>query len=272
MLYLILAIIFSSLIANALKFYSKDKDLPTVLVFFGNYFFGAVIAFFSVKSFSFNYSGIDYTLGFITGLSFLINFLVYQKCLNLNGISFSVSIMRISLIIPLIFAIFLFNESLIVWNYLGILVVLAGIYLMKTIENKPDYLWIFLLFLATGCTDALLKFFNVYGKCRNSEFIFLVFGSAALFNLILLIRSKIRFNWKYFFFGLVLGIPNQFTTFYFIKALDNLSAAIVYPMFASGVVLVSILSDVILWKTRLSLKQSMCLTLLLAGIIFLNLK
>ena len=73
-----------------------------------------------------------------------------------------------------------------------------------------------------------------------------------------------------FALGMILGIPNQLTTKFFLLALKEIPAAISYPFFAGSVALLCVLSDIVIWKKKFGVVQKFSLALLTIGIILLN--
>ena len=270
MISLILSVICSALIGNLIFYFQKDKKLEILQVFMGNYFLASIFSY-ALNNTSFNnIRPFDLMFGSVTGLLFLANFIVYQNNIKINGLSLSVSVMRISLIIPTIISIFVFSENILLLNYIGIAVILFSFSLQTKTRSFHNLFWIVFLFIITGVTDSMLKIYNVIGLQQDGAFIFFLFTSAFIFNLIWIVVKKIKFIWKYFVWGLILGIPNQLTTRFFLNSLETVKAAIAYPLFASSVVIITVLCDIFIWKKVFSTKQRIAFAFLVLGIVFLN--
>ncbi|OPX25942.1 MAG: hypothetical protein B1H06_06770 [Candidatus Cloacimonas sp. 4484_143] len=272
MINLLLSIICSALIGNLLFLYQKDKHLEILQVFLGNYFLASIFSFAANNTPISSIRLYDVIFGVITGFLFLTNFVVYQKNIKVNGLSLSIGVMRISLIIPTLMAIFFFCEKIIFLNYLGIGIILFSFAFQTEIRSLHNFIWIAVLFVLTGFTDGLLKIYNVHGLQQDGAFVFFLFFSAFVFNLIWIAVQRRRFVIKYFFFGMILGIPNQLTTRFFLNSLETVKAAIAYPLFASSVVLITVLCDLLIWKKKYNLKQRFAFALLILGIVFLNIQ
>jgi uncharacterized membrane protein len=267
---LFLSIICSALIGNLLFLFQKDKKLQILQVFLGNYFLASI---FSIAANNTPISSIrlyDIIFGVITGFLFLANFVVYQKNIKINGLSLSVGVMRISLIIPTLIAILFFREQIMFLNYLGIGIILFSFAFQTETKSLHNFIWIAVLFIVTGFTDGLMKIYNVHGLQQDGAFVFILFFSAFVFNLIWIAIQRRKFIIKYFLFGMILGIPNQLTTRFFLNSLESVKAAIAYPLFASSVVLITVLCDLLIWKKKYNLKQRIAFALLILGIVFLN--
>jgi len=270
MTYLILSVFFSILIANILrKVSARDKDI--YVIFWGNYLVASIYSLFSGGMIEFEKVHTpDILLGALTGLLFLINFFIYSKNINVNGLSISVSAMRISVLIPIVVSILFFAENLTLLKSLGIFIILCAFYQMGRKGTIKSIKWVLFLFLCTGITDSCLKFYDFYFFNSLNIFLFFTFFTAFLFNtgVVLFTRSKMRL--KTVLIGIMLGIPNCLTSLFFMKALGNMSAIYAYPFFASNLVLFSIISDIVFWKRRFTFREGLLFVLLITGIIFLN--
>ncbi|KQC10546.1 MAG: hypothetical protein APR54_03085 [Candidatus Cloacimonas sp. SDB] len=201
---------------------------------------------------------------------FLINFIIYRRNIQYNGLSLSVSTMRISLLIPTVISLIFFGDQIGFINYLGIGIVLFAFIFVTEFKSFHNLLFLFLLFVITGLSDTSLKIYDESGVGHEDLFVFFLFASAFISNLIWVILKGKKLIWKYFCFGLILGIPNQLTTKLFLLSLATIPAPIAYPLFASSVVLICVIADILIWKKRYSLQQKYAYAIMIAGIVFLN--
>jgi drug/metabolite transporter (DMT)-like permease len=270
MIFLLLSILCSALIGNLLILFDKDKKADILLIFLGNYFLASIFSLTVLKTSLSQASSFDIGLGSITGMFFLINFIIYRRNIQYNGLSLSVSTMRISLLIPTVISLIFFGDQIGFINYLGIGIVLFAFIFVTEFKSFHNLLFLFLLFVITGLSDTSLKIYDESGVGHEDLFVFFLFASAFISNLIWVILKGKRLIWKYFCFGLVLGIPNQLTTKLFLLSLATIPAPIAYPLFASSVVLICVIADILIWKKRYSLQQKYAYAIMIAGIVFLN--
>ena len=270
MFFLGLSILSSVIIANLLKMYSRDENAPILLIFLGNYLFAAVVSHFLNPDPLAATRPLDMILGAVMGFFLLFSFVVYEKNIQKNGLSLSVGVMRGSLLIPILLAVFFFGERVGVLNCAGIGLTLLAFFRMSGNQPPENLVWILLLFVVAGLTDSFFKLYNVYGRNSEALFLFYSFSAAALFNLGLIARRGGRFHWRYLLHGIALGIPNQLTAFFFMKSLRAVPAAIAYPLFSSGIVIFSIATDLLIWRARFSRDRAGLLLLLLIGVVLLN--
>ena len=272
MIYLILSILCSALIGNLLILFGKDKKSDILTIFAGNYFLASIFSILQhPKPFVIN-SSFAIILGTTSGFLFLINFLIYKRNITLNGLSLSVGIMRVSLLIPTLLSILVFNDSINQMNYFGMIIVVIAFFFMTETKSFHNIFWLLILFAITGVTDSMMKIFTELGGGQTEQFVFSIFTSALIFNIIILVIRKQKITPKYFLWGMLLGVPNQLTTKFFLISLKHIPAAIAYPLMAASVVLICFIADQLLWKKRYTIRQRWALLFIFIGIVFLNLR
>ncbi len=270
MLYIFLSILCSVIIGNMLLYFSKNDKNDILLIFLGNYFFAAIFSFVQIKPGTLSFGTFEIVFGFITGFFFLYNFFVYQKNIALNGLSLSVGIMRVSVLIPTFMSVIFFDDFMSVVNLMGILVIVLAFWLITETSTLQKLIWIILLFFVSGATDSTLKIYNELGQPDQSPFVFILFSSAFICTLIWVVKTKRAFSLSCILFGFLLGIPNQLSTRFFLMGLETVPAPIAYPLTASSIVVFSIFSDIIFWRRMFTIKQRIALALLVAGIVLIN--
>gem|GEM_PF-7108368 len=87
-------------------------------------------------------SGFDLGLGIVAGALFLSNFWVFQRSISYNGLSMSVGVMCIAVIVPVLLSVGLFQEVLSVSNLLGIGLGLLAFGLKTRLKELHNLLWI----------------------------------------------------------------------------------------------------------------------------------
>ncbi len=272
MLYLFISIICSATIGNLLYLFKKDKDIKILQIFLGNYFIALIFSAFMNKTPLGQIGYFDVFWGMLTGFLFLVNFLCYQKNIKINGLSLSVGTMRISLIIPILFALIVFKEMLFITNYIGILIIIVAFVIVMETKKFHSIAWLLLLLTLTGLAESSLKIYEVFGLPQKGGYLFFVFTSAFIFNAIWLLFEKQKIHWKSIGYGLVLGIPNMLTSKFLLKALGEIPATFVFPFSASAVVIITVLADIFIWRKQFSTKRRISFALIVVGIFLLNMK
>jgi hypothetical protein len=271
-LYILLSVGCSVAIANLLMLFNRKGEVSIFPVFLGNYFLASVFSFAALPRGISGVTLFDVLFGIATGALFLGNFWVYQKSITVNGLSLSVGVMRIAMIVPVLIAVGFFAEKISLLNGVGIVLGLAAFSLKANPRELRNLLWIIGLFLVSGFTDASLKIYKELGSGSEQLFIWLIFSSAFFFTLFAILRGKIRFGVGSVLFGCLLGIPNRYSTVFFLKALDSVPASLAYPLTAVSIVLLSIASDLLFWKKRAGIRDGILWALLILSLLLLNLK
>lgn len=177
---------------------------------------------------------------------------------------------KVSLIIPVIFSIYLYNEKLSLLQWLGILLALAAVMLtcvptqQAKHKNSLHPVWLMalpaILFLGSGLQDTLIKYIEqAYLNDYNKDaFLSCAFAAAALLGSIALVVRLVRgqqiFNWKNVLAGILIGVPNYFSIWCFVKFLQvsPLKSSTIIPINNIGIVLVSAVVAWLLFKEHLS--------------------
>jgi drug/metabolite transporter (DMT)-like permease len=211
------------------------------------------------------------------GLMFITVFLVLSRSIHVNGVGISVTSMRISLLLPVVFGFLFFGEAVTLSKITGIILVIISLLLLLKQEEKAFHkidgrsMLLLVLFGATGVNDILLKYYdiNYRGIISESWFTSLIFFTAFICGLLYLaIRHNLkikRAEWKY---GLSIGIINLYSTVFLLYALRDLDASTVFPAINISVVIGSTLIGILGWQDQLGSARKIglaiaCLSLLL---------
>ncbi len=270
MIYLFLSVLCSVLIANFLMVVGRKGTMSMLPIFLGNYFVASLSSAFGMSIAPGVFSSFDIIFGILIGAVFLLNFWVYQKCILANGLSLSVGAMRIAMIVPILIALIFFGESLGLLNLIGIILGILAFSLKADPKALHNMLWIIALFAISGLNDASMKIFKELGSGNEALFVYLIFSSAFVYTLASILISKLKFQPRYILYGFALGIPNRYSTVFFLKALDSIPAAIAYPLLAVAIVVMSIICDIFIWKKQASGKDYLLWALLVLSLILLN--
>ena len=214
----------------------------------------------------------------IIGTLFIIVFNFYAYGIQKVGISISTVTNKMSLIIPVCAALFLYpeTESFTYLKGIAFFLALLGIYLSSTNGGKlsfdKKYLWLILLvFIGQGLSDSI---FNDFAQKFPNEggylFFMALFFMATVSGILILtgksFNKKNSLQLKSVFWGIVFGVPNFFSLVFFLKALGNMESSIVFPLVSMGVVVSSSLIGLFLFKEKLSKRNWIGILLSLCAI------
>lgn len=146
-----------------------------------------------------------------------------------------------------------------------------------TSERTEDIHLMFLLIVlfTNGLSDCMAKIYSVNGiQAEESVYMFLVFFSAAVFTLCLLLQEKKRTGKsaavKDLAGGILVGLPNYFSSILLLSSLRTIPAFIAYPVFSTGAIVFVTVISIPLFKEYLNRHQIIALGLILGALILLN--
>jgi len=287
LIYLALSVVASTLIFVNFKLFARFKIniLHAIVV---NYITASVCGLFSfsgqvnISEFP-QYSWFYYTV--LLGTFFIGVFNLMAITTQRSGLSVVSVATKMSLVIPIIFGLLYYNESLGIIKFAGILLALLSVYLTSikskdglTIKRR-NLIFPLLVFIGSGIIDTSIKFLEDTYVAENEVPIFsaVVFGAAASIGLILLtiqvFRGRFKFEFKNIIGGIFLGIPNYFSVYFLVKALRSgiLESSGIFTVNNVAVVMISTLVGVLIFKEKLLPKNWIGVALALTSIILVAL-
>jgi drug/metabolite transporter (DMT)-like permease len=261
----------------------KINTLQAIVV---NYFIAAAVGFLSYES-AINLEVIYNSKWFvgagILGCLFIVIFNVMAITSQKNGISIASVASKMSVIIPIIFGIYIYNEKAGFLKIAGILVALIAVYLasIKTKENQPITKSILLptiLFIGSGIIETSLKFIESNYVESNGIPIFsaTIFACAAAVGLAIIIlkffTKSMMPDFKSIPAGIALGIVNYYSIYFLLKALqyNGSESSTVFTLNNVSIVMLSSVLGFIIFKERLSLKNILGIVLAVISIILVT--
>jgi len=233
-IYLVLSILISSLLFVIFKLFDvfKINTLQAIVI---NY----VIALsFGLATSTSSLSVVEipkqpWFLGaFCLGFLFISVFNVMGITAQKNGLTVASVAGKMSVVIPVVFGIFIYNESVSFFKIAGILMALIAVYLSSAKSDTApvkfkNLIFPLLLFVGSGFIDAGLKY--VESKSVSDEavpmFLATIFGCAFVLGFFVvvtqMINGKFHFHFKNILGGIALGIPNYYSMEFLIKALQT---------------------------------------------------
>ena len=259
MIALILTIILTTVLFLVFKEYAK-RDINTHQAITFNYLTAALLALFIGGN---NYNPIiiintDWFLPTIAlGGFFIFMFNIMALTTQKLGISIGSIASKMSLIIPVIGAIIFQNATLNFHKAIGIIVAIIAVYLTfkKSSANTKNLTLAIALFIGAGILDMWLDLIRNNYLSSNidfNQFIFTVFFTSFSIGLIKIIWIRIKIIRRNVFAGIILGLPNYFSIYFVLLALENLGGVVVFPVLNIGVVLFSSIISWLFYKEKMS--------------------
>ena len=217
-------------------------------------------------------------------LGFLFIAIFFSMALTTEKLGISVTAVsgKMSVVIPILFAYFFAKEDITLLFVIGLILSILSIYFItvkKELHIDKRYLILpVIVFLGGGMIDTSLKVLQqAYSEdiplSTISYSIFL--GAFIAGTSIYLVKEKANFSsweWKSVKAGVALGVPNYFSIFFLLSAIEGFSvkSAFVFGVNNVGVVLVSTLLSVLIFKEKLEPKNQWGLLLAVVSIAIIS--
>lgn len=290
MIWLVFSIVLTTLFFVLFKLFAVFK-INTFQAIVFNYITCVIVGFSFAHDADFNWFWVNkadwgaYAL--ILGCLFISTFFLMAVTAQKVSVAVSTVASKISMVIPSAISLFLF-PSLIgefkLANWLGFglsfVALILVTYSSKTTEEvkwgAKEIALILLVFVGTGLVDT---FVNLASKNFPSDnfskgfpiFCFII--AAVGGSIVSLFKKDNQFEWRNVVAGIVLGIPNYFSIYSLIKALEHYkgNAAFVFPVANISVIVASSFIAFLFFKERLSKVNYLGVFLALSAVVLLSL-
>lgn len=207
-----------------------------------------------------------YALGL--GFIFIIVFNLMALTVQNFGVVVATIFQKMSLIAPTLLAIIIYSEPSGFFKWLGIICSVLAIVLLSYqksdkagTKEKDAILWLFpiLTFVGSCVIDSALYLIENKNLAQNGDIgfvasLFLFAGINGLFILIIqILRKKEILRWKNLVGGIALGIPNFFSIYLLLLALQQgWGGSIVFPVNNVGILVVAAIFGLVLFREKLT--------------------
>jgi multidrug transporter EmrE-like cation transporter len=99
----------------------------------------------------------------------------------------------------------------------------------------------------------------------------LTFLTAFILAFILSFTNKNKLSKNDIIFGILIGLPNYFSSKLVLMALDTLDAIVVYPVYSVGTLVTITIAGLVLFKEQLSRKKLFAIIMITISLCLLNL-
>jgi drug/metabolite transporter (DMT)-like permease len=284
MIYLLGSIVLTSWLTLAFKIVERFGLSPLQVIVF-NYCFTVITG--SILNGRINNYAADtqqdwFFWACLMGTVFIILFNIIAFTAQRIGVAVTSVANKLSLVIPFIFSIYLYNENATWLKILGIIVALIAVVLTclpsKKQKDQQRNRWLYimpvLLFLGSGLLDTMIKYVeHHFLNAENvNEYLITAFTMAAILGIVSLgiqfLSGRDKFSWRAVVMGVCIGIPNYFSIWCLMEVLkqysDNSSAII--PINNMGIVLFSAVVAWLAFTERLSAQNWIGIILSLGAI------
>ncbi|MCO6162733.1 EamA family transporter [Flavobacterium sp. NRK F7] len=216
------------------------------------------------------------------GSLFIAIFFTMGKTSQLNGVSVASVASKMSLIIPVLFGLLFFKESIGFLKAIGIGIALFAVYFTTkknttTIENS-NFTFPILLFFGSGIIDTSIHFIQKTKVPTEDTSLFSSFTFLSAFLVGCLVftyqhyKNQFEFQFKNLIGGIALGIPNYFSMYFLIRALQNekIQSATLFTLINIGVILLTTLIGLLLFKEKLKKQNYVGIALAILALVLVS--
>ena len=281
MLFLLLAILSSASMALALRFF-RDPAGNRYGIILGNYLTCILLAALLTprEQSLLQTSPATLCMGVVSGLFYVAALVLMQSSVHRSGAGLSSAFARLGLLVSLLVSILWFGERPGPVQLLGVLLVLAALVLIRGGDEggraKKGFWLLLLTLLCSGGADAMSKVFEQLGDpSQSTHFFFWLFLTALLLTAGLALAERLRRGKRLLLrelaAGVAVGVPNYFSSWLLLLALQRLPAFLAYPVYSTGTILLVLGAGALLFRERLTRRQGVGIGLILAALVLLNL-
>ena len=285
MIYIAISIILFNVLVVFFKLFEK-YNIDNLQALISNYFISALLSLLLLSENDNIQSSIEsewFIHAIILGTLFISIFNIYALGIQKIGIATSSVINKMSFVVPVVFSIIFYENEVFSFSILfGVLLALLGIYLSSTNNSSfnfdKKYLWIILIiFFGQGLVDIVLNDSKFYiPKDENFLFFLILFISATTAGILILFAKKqiSHIKIKNLFWGAIFGIPNFFSIFYFLKALQSDyfidKSYLIFPLTSVGIVVTTTFLGVLIYKEILTKRNLIGITIAVISILIIS--
>lgn len=274
MFYLVLGFVSSALVSIIMRL-SEEKVKNNIGMLVMNYLMCTLLALGEIKLWQMGPSlHITAALGVVNGMFYLVSFVLLQRSVQKNGVVLSATFMKLGLLVSILVSVLFFREIPSWTQGIGFAIALAAIVLINYRKEagagkfNMGLLW---LLLCGGMADAMSKIYEEIGWAELSpNFLFFTFATALPFCFLLMTLKGQRVGKWECIYGLLIGIPNFYSSKFLLRALETVPAVVAYPVYSVAAILIVTMTSVIVFRERLKNHQWLALTLILAALMLLN--
>ncbi len=270
MIYLILSILASTIILILFKLFDR-YNVNTLQAIVVNYITACACGLFAYNG-SVSIGEIVSAKWFLGALAlgflFISIFNVMALTAQRNGLSVASVAAKMSVIIPVIFGIYVYNEGYGLQKIIGVILALIAVYLTSiksksSISTKKGLLLPSILFLGSGIIDTSIKFLETTYVAENGIPIFsaTIFFFAGVIGIGILIQKSFKRSYKFdvksIYGGVALGIVNYASIYYLLKALqyEGTESSTIFTINNVAIVMLSTLIGLLLFHEKLYIRN-----------------
>jgi drug/metabolite transporter (DMT)-like permease len=270
MIYLVGSIVLTSWLTLSFKVVERiGVDRFQAIVF--NYIFCVITGCFvngNIPAYVHNLKLDWFAWACLMGIIFISLFNIIASAAQRVGVAVTSVANKLSLVIPFIFSIYLYNEEATWLKCIGVGLALLAVVLtclpsrQQQRQNIGPLMYILpvLLFAGSGLLDTMIKYVehNFLTATNVNDYLITAFTMSAVLGVVVLLVQlligKQDFNWKAVLAGALIGIPNYISIWCLMEVLKQYAqnSSAIIPINNMGIVLFSAVVAWLVFKEKLS--------------------
>ena len=221
----------------------------------------------------------------VQGMLLAVNFYLLAYTAQRAGVAVAALASRLSVAIPSLLAFMLYGDSLSLVKISGLCAALLALYLCTAPDKRSSATTVqlfrlmpILVFITFGCYFSILKYLQVYYLDSSSYHAYVMSGFIFAFASSIVIGISRRvftvgdFRTKHIYAGIFLGGINYVAVYALLEvlALQGWESSQLFPIYSVGVVAVSAILAVLIFRERLSKQRTIGLAVGLVAVALLN--
>ncbi|MES2703937.1 MAG: DMT family transporter [Bacteroidota bacterium] len=284
MFYLIITILLNVVIAAVFKLFPK-YNIDTLQAIVVNYCVCVITGCLFIGNIPYTPSAFSsswFPWSLVTGACFIAIFNLLAYTTRVHGITTATISNKLSLIIPAVFSIILYNERAGLGKIAGIILAIPAVYLTtrekKDTGPRTSLLWPAILFVSSGLLDTLVKYIQctyLETPASQAAFTTFTFSVAAIIGItisaVLLATGRTTLQLKNLLAGICVGVPNYFSIYFLIRALHSncMQSSAAIPVINIGILVASSVMAILLFRERANSMRLIGLALSVVAILLI---
>ncbi len=261
MVYLFLSVACIVFIGHLFK-YREKTGIPVYSILMVNYLVALSIS--SVRSSSISLADIpvgSFLLALILGALFVFCYALMSHVIEKLGVSLTISLSRLSLVVPTLGSIMVFSEMVSARQTIGLIIAFAIMPISgQEIPDRSNLKrlfhgglgWGILLFVLFGLNDFVFKLKSeLYRDVDTNSFLIVVYLVALAVSVGFILARKLPITRRSVLIGVILGIVNYCAALFFMKAVEALPGMLAYPLNGISIIVFTSISSAVIWREKL---------------------
>lgn len=285
MLYLLLAAISSIMIVVIFKFFDNYAINHNQAIVF-NYIICVVTGCITLGEIPFELEMLSapwMPIMILLGFLFIGGFNIVSRTVQHFGMAIASVAQRMSLGLSVTFAIWYYQEPYTFYKITGILVALSAVVFINIPSKKESIseeepkaskwpiVYPISIFFVSAIIEILLQYLHAVHKMKPPIESIVLFASSGIVGFLGLFFFREKIQLKNIIAGIILGIPNYFSIYFMLKALDLMDGSTVYSLCNITIVTGAALVGFFAFKERLSLLNGVGILLAILAIFLITL-